>query len=73
MNLENLIDSPSVHINELPTTSLSFIFSFLSLPDIARAMRVCSEWRREITSGLGIERIDVGTYFAGVIPPHPYV
>jgi hypothetical protein len=56
---------------ELAGPILGMVLSNLPFPEIMRARRVCREWNTEVKRAGNISLADVGSYFAGVVPPHP--
>jgi hypothetical protein len=64
---------PSPHvfasINSVPMAVIGLILSYLPLPEIIRAGRVCKEWREEVRTANSISVVDFGSIFAGSIAP----
>lgn len=58
---------------DLPLQLLPHILSCLPLHETMRAGRVCREWRAEVQRSGAVPMVDIGSYFAGVVPPDPLV
>jgi F-box-like/Leucine Rich repeat len=60
---------PPASFDDIPYHLLAPIFSYCTLPDLAVIRGVCRDWRDIIAERNSLDIIDIGSYFAGVIPP----
>lgn len=57
----------------LPPHLVAPILSFLPLPSLLAASRVCTEWRAEIARAGAIAVCDLGAFTQGIVPPPPRI